>query len=282
MQPTADGSTPVYLPLTTETAAKFDASLATFRTLAQTALFTLHIDIRCGIIFRLTQSLRGPNADNTENAVQTSQPPRDSSVPDPDLETWPWVLASPPSSASPLVLSLNNDLISFDENTSAYLSPRDRNFIFTGLARLVDRMLVTGASMIQVMNEHGAARMGLDVLVLQQNLRNITGTAIRDPEASSNGLGIHATATATSDEEILSDSTQYYTSLFPAGPEKIMEYVQNRKAAKQDVGYTYDELRTLIELCYSTKLRAGREEAVKAKKDSQGVLLRLGEAIWDQ
>jgi hypothetical protein len=58
--------------------------------------------------------------------------------------------------------------------------------------------------------------------------------------------------------------------------------VQNRKAAKKDVGYTYDELRTLIELCYSTKLRAGREEAVKAKKDSQGVLLRLGEAIWDQ
>ena len=283
MQPTADGSAPVYLPLTTETAAKFDASLATFRTLAQTALFTLHIDIRCGIIFRLTQSLRGPNADNTENTVpQTPQPPRDSSVPDPDLETWPWVLASPPSSASPLILSLNNDLISFDENTSAYLSPRDRSFIFTGLARLVDRTLVTGASTIQVMNEHGAARMGLDVLVLQQNLRNITGTAIKVPEPNANGLGIHATATAINNEETLSDSTQYYTSLFPAGPEKIMEFVQNRKAAKKDVGYTYDELRTLIELCYSTKLRAGREEAVKAKKDSQGVLLRLGEAIWDQ
>jgi exocyst complex component 4 len=275
MQPTADGTTPVYLPLTTETATKFDASLATFRTLAQTALFTLHIDIRCGIIFRLTQSLRGPSAEPPDSAPQ---PPRDSSIPDPDLETWPWVLPSPPTSASPLILSLNNDLISFDENTSAYLSPRDRSFISVGLARLVDRMLVTGASSIQVMNDHGAARMGLDVLVLQQNLRNITGTAVQP--ASANGLGILAAGSA--DEEILQDSTQYYTSLFPAGPEKIMEFVQSRKARKQDVGYSYDELRTLIELCYSTKLRAGREEGVRAKKDSQGLLLRLGEAIWDQ
>lgn len=283
MQPTADGTTPVYLPLTTETAEKFDASLATFRTLAQTALFTLHIDIRCGIIFRLTQSLRGPNADNHDGTLpSTPQPPRDSSIPDSDLETWPWVLPSPPTSASPLILSLNNDLISFDENTSTYLGRRDRTFISSGLARLVDRMLVSGASMIQVMNDHGAARMGLDVLVLQQNLRNITGTTVQpaNSSTSANGLGILAAGSA--DEEILHDSTQYYTSLFPAGPEKIMEFVQSRKAKKQDVGYSYDELRTLIELCYSTKLRAGREEGVRAKKDSQGVLLRLGEAIWDQ
>lgn len=279
MQPTADGEMPIYLPLTTESAAKFDASLATFRTLAQTALFTLHIDIRCGIIFRLTQSLRGPNADANDGQVPPmSQPPRDSSVPDTDLETWPWVLPSPPPSASPLVLSLNNDLISFDENTSAYLGLRERSFITTGLARLVDRVLVTGASMIQVMNGNGAARMGLDVLVLQQNLRNITGTAIKPADPSINGLGIKTDA----DEEILRDSTQYYTSLFPAGPEKIMEFVHNQKAQKLDVRYSYDELRTLIELCFSTKLRAGREEGVKAKKDSQGVLLRLGEAIWDQ
>jgi exocyst complex component 4 len=279
MQPTADGGPPVYLPLTTETATKFDANLATFRTLAQTALFTLHIDVRCGIILRLNQSLCGPNADGTEGQVPpTPLPPRDSSIPDPDLSTWPWVLPSPPPSASPLVLSLNNDLIAFDENTSTYLGVRERSFISTGLARLVDRVLVTGASMIQVMNEHGAARMGLDVLVLQQNLRNITGTAIKPAEPTTNGLRIQEFA----DDEILRDSTQYYTSLFPAGPEKIMDFVQSRKAQKQEVGYSYDELRTLIELCYSIGLRAGREEGVKAKKDSQSVLLRLGEAIWDQ
>jgi exocyst complex component 4 len=283
MQPTADGSMPVYLPLTTETATKFDASLATFRTLAQTALFTLHIDIRCGIIFRLSQSLRGPNAESSDGTIPSNpQPPRDSSIPDLDLESWPWVLPSPPTSASPLVLSLNSDLISFDENTSTYLGPHDRRFISTGLAHLVDRILVTGASSIQVMNSHGAARMGLDVLVLQQNLRNITGTAVQPADTSINGNGLGIQASANSDEEILHDATQYYTSLFPAGPEKIMEFVQSRKAKKQDVGYSYDELRTLIELCYSTKLRAGREEGIKAKKDSQGVLLRLGEAIWDQ
>lgn len=279
MQPTADGGPPVYLPLTTETAIKFDASLSTFRGLAQTALLTLHIDVRCGIILRLTQSLRGPSSDGTEGQMSpTPLPGRDSSIPDADLSTWPWVLPSPPPSASPLVLSLNNDLISFDENTSAYLGPRERNFISTGLARLVDRMLVTGASMIQVMNENGAARMGLDVLVLQQNLRNITGTAIKLAGPTTGGLGIQEAA----DEEILRDSTQYYTSLFPAGPEKIMDFVQSRKSQKQDVGYTYDELRSLIELCYSIKLRAGREEGIKAKKDSQSVLLRLGEAIWDR
>jgi hypothetical protein len=46
-----------------------------------------------------------------------------------------------------------------------------------GLAKLLDRTLVVGADHIQVMNTSSAQRVGLDILVLQQNLRNIAVTA---------------------------------------------------------------------------------------------------------
>ena len=258
--------------------------LSSLRNLAKTALLTLHIDVRCGILFQLRRSLRGPNGPSLDQ--NGSQPPRDSTaLLATDSGQYEWVLSEPPASASPLILDLNTDLISFDTNTSTYLGKRERAFIANGLAKLIDRVLVVEADYIQVMNEFGAQRMGLDILVLQQNLRNLTiSSEMGQMDASLSGTGDSPlTEKDTTDDQaaILSMSAQFF-DLFLQGPEKVMAFVRRRKGQDGGVGYTYDELRVLIELCFSARLRSpDREESVRAKRSMQDTLLLLGELMWD-
>src|SRR6266571_6660294 len=51
-------------------------------------------------------------------------------------------------------------------------------FIANGLGQLMDQAILMNSSRIQVMNENGCGRMQLNILVLQQNLRNIEPKAL--------------------------------------------------------------------------------------------------------
>ncbi|KAJ9612598.1 exocyst subunit [Cladophialophora chaetospira] len=282
------GVIPVYLPLGTETALAFDQTVQSFRNLAQTSLLTLHVDIRCGIIHQLSRTLRGPEgvsspASATDNRDSASAPALDSGL-------YPYVLASPPSSASPLILELNNDLIGFDSNIASYLPPKERSFILRGLSHLVDRYLIVAADSIAVMNTNGAERIRIDAMVVQQNLRAIlANTADKraswgggDAAKSQDGLGISTDTNEDDEDDGLLTSSSHYFDLFLTGPDSILSFVRECKAQKKDVGYTYDELRTLVELCFSAKLRGeDREESVRARKGLQDALLGLGEGMWD-
>lgn len=346
---------PIYLPLTKETKVPFNETLTSFRSLASKALLTLHLDIRCGIIHQLTKNLK-PHIPTNDNTIPpqapgmntpTTGPTRESTPPPLDSGVYPFVLSAPPTSASPMVLELNNDLIHFDASISSYLGPRERLFILRGLGRLVDRYLVVGADHVQVMNQHGAERMRVDGMVVQQVLRGLGVTASLGLNSSStngtkspptsphrtrtntnSGLGITsppiptpgsplspAPSTSTSkdnskipitltpttpaaissakipisdpeeEDALLLSSSQYYT-LFLAGSDAIMAFVKMKKAAalgrKGDIGYSYDEFRTLIELVFSAAIRGeDREESVRARKRMGDVLLGLGEVMWD-
>lgn len=290
---------PVFLPLTSETAIPFDNTIASIRTLAQTTLLTLHIDVRCGVMNQLTRTLRGPEG---ASPTSPSTDNRDSSLlPAIDSGLYPYVLASPPSSASPLVLELNNNLITFDSNIAAHLGIKEQHFVLFGLAKLIDRFLVVGADMIGVMNTNGAERIRIDATVIQQNLRAILASTKSKKESISDkgtdnaatddttGLGIVTNsgqskqdeATQDADSSVLTSSSQYF-DLFLGGADSILEYVQEAKAQGKPVSFTYDELRTLVELCFSARLRGeDREEGLKARKRQQEVLLELGEKMWD-
>lgn len=219
----------------------------------------------------------------SQNRESTALPPLDSGL-------YPYVLSSPPTSASPLILELNNDLIAFDANIASYLGPKQRVFILRGLSSLVDRYLVVASDTIGVMNEDGARRMGIDAMVVQQNLRAIlAGTAAKrlswggEATNGQDGLGISTDSPATEDDDegLLTSSTRYF-NLFLTGPESILQHVKGSKSQGRNIGYTYDELRTLVELAYSAKLRGeDREEAVRARKGLQDALLGLGEGMWD-
>lgn len=329
----------VYLPLTKETRVPFDETVASFRNLAKKALVTLHLDIRCGIMHQLAKSLKpSPTTDPTATSqdgsgtvTPSTAPGRESTPPPVESGVYPFVLNAPPTSASPLILELNNDLIHFDASISSYLGNRERLFILRGLGRLVDRYLVVGADFIGVMNTHGAERMRVDGMVIQQVLRGLSVAASlsqslsnpktntlpiiplpsspTSPKRNGPGIGIglgvddkrksgavvvdatNTTNTTTStidldDEDTILTSSPHYLELFLQGPDAIMRYVRLKKAAgvrdKGDIGFTYDEFRTLIELCFSASIRGpDREESVKARKRMGDMLLQLGEVMWD-
>lgn len=143
--PTLNTNTPIFLPMTTETVTAFDQILSSSRTLAQIALYTLHLDIRLGVIHMLTRTLAAPYLLN-----EVAQ--------DPD----------------PSILQLNTDLLSFADTLSTHLQPGQQSFITSGLAELIDTFLVGNAAQIEHgMNENGCRRMQLNILVLSQNLKSI-------------------------------------------------------------------------------------------------------------
>ncbi|KAJ5689412.1 hypothetical protein N7462_003804 [Penicillium macrosclerotiorum] len=283
MKPKRDSiNSPVHLPLNQETAAAFDQTLQSLHGLGSNALFTLHVDIRCGIIHMLTRTMSGPNPPNVRNSEPTTPTPSTS-------ENWWHIIMNQPTAASPTILQLNGDLIAFDTNISTYLGSAEHWFIASGLARFIDRVFVACTRYIGAMNENGALRLQLDVLVLQQNLKNIIiDTTVESTSDASN---------APSSEVVALPRSAKFLDWFLEGAEKSLDYAKEEKEAFASQGakalaagngepFTYDELRVLVDLCFSEILRGprgaeSREDFMAAKKASADALLRLNEVMWD-
>ncbi|PGH18258.1 hypothetical protein AJ79_00597 [Helicocarpus griseus UAMH5409] len=326
-------SAPIHLPMTQESVLGFDNTLQSLQNLALTALLTLHIDIRCGAIHMVTRSL-APNP-STSTTTTTTTPPTNhstSSLPTSPAATtqtpveWKHILPTPPTSASPAIIDLNNDLISFDANISTYLGPSECRFITSGLAQLIDRAFVAATRFIGAMNHNGALRLQLDVLVLQQNLKNI----IVHPAAATNNINNgtkegqgQARAQGQGEEELIAlPRSAKFLDWFLDGADAAVEHAKAEKEefAKQGSErallagngepFTYEELKVLVELCFSAALKGGeggaaggsggggsggngsgsggglgagrsREEFLAAKRGSGEALLRLSEIMWD-
>jgi Xaa-Pro aminopeptidase len=274
MKPKRDSiSQPVYLPMNEETVAIFDNTLRSLRSLATTVLLTLHIDIRCGVIHMLAKAMAGPTYAQIHNDTSSTPAPTN----------WHLIMPTPPSAASPTILELNNDLIALDTNISTYLGHDERRFITSGLARFIDRVFVSSTRFIGAMNQNGALRLQLDVLVLQQNLKNIITDSL--PRNSQ------------SHEVVALPRSAKFLDWFIEGADKALEYAKEEKEAFAAQGYgalatgngepfTYDELRILVELCFSEIMRGprgveNREDFLAAKRSNGDAMLRLSEVMWD-
>ncbi|KAI5461395.1 Sec8 exocyst complex component-specific domain-containing protein [Mariannaea sp. PMI_226] len=229
--------TPVQLPLTQETAAAFDGIISSFEDLASTALLTLHIEIRCRIIQSLHVVLSPSVA--------------------------PYLLDQDVNEPDPEILSLNSELVSFDETVVKYLRDKEVAFIRTGLGLLANCYLVSNANMTSPMNAKGCGRMQLNILVLQQNLKNVEE-------------GVD-----------LARAANYY-SLYDKGPDAIVEKARENKENQSGSNsrdgkdnFSYDELKALMELCYSEQL-ANPERGISsaAKRQMADKLLGLSEHMW--
>ncbi|KAI9721523.1 MAG: hypothetical protein M1812_002285 [Candelaria pacifica] len=216
----------VYLPMTHDSVSAFDGIVNSYQELAATALFTLHFEIRCRIIDSTAYSFRG----NYQLEQSVNEP-------------------------EPNILALNANLVSYDESITHYLREQEHNFITVGLGHLLDQLLVTNANSLKTMNSAGCERMQLNILVLQQNLKNIE-------------KGI-----------TLSRSAQFF-NLFAKGPEFIVAKAKETGGGK-GLEFNYDELKVLVELCYSEALNSSRRDvAMTAKKALSDHLLQLSEALW--
>lgn len=183
-----------------------------------------------------------------------------------DPETAPYLLDQDVSEPDPEILSLNSELVVYDETVTSYLRDREVAFIRTGLGLLINTYLVTNAPMTSPMNNKGCSRMQLNILVLQQNLKNIEE-------------GVN-----------LARAANYY-ALFDQGPDAIVEKAKADAAAaasgEKDASdddaekFTYDELKALVELYYSEQLsnpERGIENA--ARRQMADKLLGLSEHMW--
>ncbi|KAL8736828.1 MAG: hypothetical protein Q9181_002292 [Wetmoreana brouardii] len=144
-RPYNDGEA-VHLPMDQELATTFNGIITSMRSLALDALFTLQVDIRCGIAHMMMKMLDAP-----------------------------YLISYPTNNPDSKVLDLNLDLVNFDDALSTYLSLEEHRFITSGLATFVDTLLVAHASRIKAMDVNGCGRMQLNILVLQQNLKGVEG-----------------------------------------------------------------------------------------------------------
>lgn len=218
----------------------FDGIVSSYEELAATALMTLHMEVRCRIAYSLHVAL--------------------------DPKTAPYVLDQDVKEPDPQILSLNSELVAYDETVAKFLRDREVNFIRTGLGLLINSYLVGNAAMVAPINSRGSGRMQLNILVLQQNLKNIEA-------------GVDLARAAN------------YWALFDEGPDAIVAKAKEdaaKAAADGDVPigrdpdrFTYDELKTLIELCYS-ELLASPERGIEnnAKRMMADKLLELSEHMW--
>ncbi len=171
------------------------------------------------------------------------------------------------------------------------------------------------------MNVRGCERMQLNMLVLQQNLKNI------EPDNSTTTTATTTTTTATATSSFVRSAT--YFALFIAGPDAIVAKAkedaggadvvgpksdgeddkgvtrndQNKEGGEEGsdggggsggrekgkgiggekVKFSHDELKFLIELCYSESLSSDRRDAaVQANRALNEHLLALSEQTWQQ
>jgi exocyst complex component 4 len=197
-------------------------------------LLTLHLEVRCQIIQSLSVAL--------------------------SPDTAPYLLEQVVNDPDPRILALNADLVSYDETAARSLRDKEISFVRTGLGLLIDTLLVTNAGVVKAMNVNGCGRMQLNILVLQQNLKNI-------------------------EQDVSLQRAAKYYDLFTEGPEAVVKKAKEGKegAAAKGVreSFNYDELKTLIELCFSEQLAdPERGVSVVAKREMGEYLLQLSEYMW--
>ncbi|KAA8911144.1 Sec8 exocyst complex component-specific domain-containing protein [Sphaerosporella brunnea] len=219
-----DANKPIYLPMTSDTVSAFDGVVKSFQELATTVLFTLHAEVRCKVIYHLDKCMVEGNY-CLDNAVST-----------PDTN----------------VLVLNTDLVWFDEDIASALPQRETRFVERGLGTLMSHILVANASTIKIINQDGVDRMQRNILVLQQNLKNIDVSAD------------------------LGRAARFY-ALYGGGMDVL---IANAKAGKLE--FSYDELKVLVELYFSEAMSNRRESssALQARRSLNENLLALSEIMW--
>lgn len=158
----------------------------------------------------------------------------------------------------PSIITLNNALVDFDTLVSTSIPPSQYPLITTGLSPLMDTYLLTLSQRITALNANGCALMQLNILVLQQNLKNIE------------------------DRAELPYSALFF-DLFTAGPDAIIARAKEYGNGFGVPGgrFTEKEVRSLVELCWGEKLRSERREVgVAARRGLDAHLLEISEFMY--
>jgi len=134
-----------YLPLSPDTAVDFDSLTNQFSELSSLIQRTLHLEIRLQLLHGISRALGTT-----------------------------YFLSQPYNDPDPSILALNKTILSLDEDLSSRLPSAQYKQITAHLSSLADDALVSYAATVPAMDAHGHARMQLNILVLQQNLKEMS------------------------------------------------------------------------------------------------------------
>lgn len=254
--------------------------------LATTALLTLQLDIRAGVIHMLTRTLSSP-----------------------------YLLPHPATDPDPSVLTLNTDLLNLDNTLTTHLPNAEHTFIMTGLTKLVDTFLVRNAGKVSAMNMNGCGRMQLNILVLQQNLKAVEtrGEVALSRSAAFYDLFLEGAEGVVARAKLAGQ----HGGVSSKRTEDVSSPEKGSEGDRQDVGgsagknnggdadennkrgeagnattsnntssglgfFSLEEMKVLLALCYSEGLRSDkREVVVQAKRGLNEHMLALSEFLWD-
>jgi exocyst complex component 4 len=166
---------------------------------------------------------------------------------------------APLNDPSPVVLALNASLVAFDTVVPAYIPPAVYARCTAGLAPLMDTSLLQlCTSRVARMNAHGCAHMQLNILVLQQNLKNVESSA---------SLALAA----------------MYFDLFTAGPDAIVARAKEhgRDFGAQEGLWDQASVKRLLEMTYEERLMGeNRESSVGARRALDAKVLEISEFMY--
>jgi exocyst complex component 4 len=210
--------------------SEFDRVVSAYQALSTRILRTLHLAVRSTVIHSLSTSLQ-PNL----------------------------FIDTPLNDPAPIILALNSSLVGFDTEVSRYLPETTYVRMTQGLASLMDTyLLALCTSKIESMNTNGCAHMQLNILVLQQNLKNIEEGAI------------------------LPNSALFF-DLFTAGPNAILARAKEHGREFGVPGGMFNEtsVKKLLEMTYEERLTGdNRESSVSAKRQLDAQLLEISEFMY--
>ena len=161
----------------------------------------------------------------------------------------------------------------------------------------MDRAFISATRLIGAMNDQGAHRLQLDVLVLQQNLKNIITDAPVVSKGKTN-CGKNGVNAQNMHEVVALPRSAKFIDWFLEGAERALENAKEEKERFNTLGsekaleagngepFSYEEMRVLVELCFSAILRVpqdddNREDYMAAKRANGDALLKLSEVMWE-
>lgn len=166
----------------------------------------------------------------------------------------PHIIDQPVHEPDPMILALNASLLAFDETMTTHLPELEYKFMTSGLGLLLDSIIANHASKIKLMNINGCGKMQLNILVLQQNLKSV-------------------------ESEIVLRKSAAFFEYFQQGSKAIVKIAQKSKGQGMDL--SEDEIKALVELCYSEQLSSPqRDVAAQAKRAMQQDMLLVTESMW--
>lgn len=190
---------PIYLPLDSESVRDFDILMTSFSDLSALILRTLHLELRLQILAGVSK------------AMSTN-----------------YMLNQPYNDPDPAIIALGSSLLVLDGDLNSHLPLTQYSAITSFLSTLADRALVALADKVQGMDTYGCARMQLNILVLQQNLKDL------DRDASLGQAG-------------------RFWELFEMGPESVVQACRDGEVRREDA-------RVLVRLWGSARGDTGPRE----------------------